>query len=114
MPWRDRISAQMRASAILPTAAAAWLSSSRSSPPGGALQPSDLRLDLVRRHRVGLVEGEDFGLGGEHRPIGIELGAHGLVGLARMLAGSVDQMQQDPAAFHVAEEAVAEAGALMG
>ncbi len=53
------------------------------------------------------------GLSVEPFAVGVELGAHGLVGLARVLAGAVDEMQQHAAALDVAEEAVAEAGAFM-
>ena len=63
--------------------------------------------------RVGLVERDDLGLVGQAVAIGFELGAHGLVGLAGVLAGAVDQMQQHAAALDVAEEAVAEAGAFV-
>jgi hypothetical protein len=71
------------------------------------LEPGHLLLDLLRRHRVDLGERHDFGLVGQAVIIGYELGPHGLVGLAGVLAGAVDQVQQHPAAFDVAEEAVA-------
>ena len=80
---------------------------------GGALEPRDLLLDLLRRQRVRLVERDDLGLVGEAVAIGFELGAHGLVGLAGVLAGAVDEMQQHAAALDMAEEAVAQAGAFM-
>ena len=46
--------------------------------------------------------------------IGGKLLAHGLVGLSGVLAGAVDEMEQDAAALHMAEETVAEPGAFMG
>ena len=63
--------------------------------------------------RVGLVERDDLRLVGEAVAVGLELGAHGLVGLAGVLAGAVDEMQQHAAALDMAEEAVAEPGALV-
>src|SRR6266702_368576 len=80
---------------------------------GGALEPRGLLLELLGRQRVGLVERDDFGFVREPVAIGFELPAHGLVGLARMLAGAVDEMQQDAAALDMAEEAVAEPRALV-
>ena len=64
-------------------------------------------------NRVDLVQRDDLDLVGEMSLIGFELGAHRLVGLAGVLAGRVDQMQQHAAALDMAEEAVAEAGAFM-
>ncbi len=78
-----------------------------------ALEPRHLLLQLLRRHRVGLVERHDLRLVGEPFAIGVELRPHGLVGLARMLAGAVDQMQQHAAALDMAEEAVAQPRALV-
>ena len=63
--------------------------------------------------RIDLVQCDDLDLVGELSVIGLELGAHGLVGLAGMLAGRIDQMQQHAAALDMAEEAVAEARAFM-
>ena len=60
-----------------------------------------------------LVSATISGLSVKSLAIGLELGAHGLVGLAGMLAGAVDQMQQHAAALDVAEEAVAEARAFV-
>ena len=60
-----------------------------------------------------LVSATISGLSVEALAIGVEFGAHGLVVLAGMLAGAVDQMQQHAAALDMAEEAVAEAGAFM-
>ena len=79
----------------------------------GALQPRHLLLDGFRRQRVDLDSATISGLSARPLAIGFELGAHGLVGLAGVLAGAVDQMQQHAAALDVAEEAVAEAGALV-
>src|SRR5579871_3204361 len=67
----------------------------------GALKPRLLLLEVFWRQGVGLVEGDDLTLAGEAVTIGNELVAHGLVRLARMLAGAVDQMQQHAAALDV-------------
>ena len=45
--------------------------------------------------------------------VGLELGAHGAVGAGDVLAGGIDQMQQHAAALDMAEEARAEARALV-
>ena len=79
----------------------------------GALQPRDLLLELLGRERVGLAERDDLRLVGEAMAIGLELVAHGLVVLAGVLAGAVDEMQQHTAALDMAEEAVAEPDAFM-
>ena len=63
--------------------------------------------------RVDLRQRDDLGLVVEPLAVGVELGAHGLVVFAGVLAGAVDQMQQHAAALDVAEEAVAEAGAFV-
>ena len=51
MPWRPSASAQVRASAICPTAAAAWLSSSLSEPRGSfsTARPSAIAPDDTTR-----------------------------------------------------------------
>ena len=73
-----------------------------------------LRSMVVGIQGVDLVEADELRLGGELRAIGLELGADGAVGLAQLLLRAVDQMDQHAAALDMAEEAVAEAGALMG
>src|SRR5215472_11986604 len=78
-----------------------------------ALQAVLLLLQLARIDRVDLVQRDDLDLLGELAAIGLELAAHGLVGLAGMLAGRIDQMQQHAAALDVTEEAVAKARAFM-
>ena len=45
--------------------------------------------------------------------IGFKFGAYRLVGFAGVFAGRIDQMQQHAATLDMAEEAVAEADALM-
>src|ERR1700753_568954 len=82
--------------------------------PGGAFQPVALLLQLIRFDRVDLVQRHDLDLVGELAFTALELGPHGLVGLAGMLAGRVDQMQQHPAALDMAEKPIAEAGPFMG
>ena len=79
----------------------------------GALQAAALQLDVLRRHRVDLGQRDDLRLVEEPAAVGVELRAHGLVGFARVLSRSVDEMQQHAAALDVAEEAVAEAGAFV-
>ena len=78
-----------------------------------ALQAVALLLQFVRRNRVDLVQRHDLDLVGEMALIGLELGSHRLVGLAGMLAGRIDQMQQHAAALDMAEKSVAEASAFM-
>src|SRR5579864_3240936 len=78
-----------------------------------ALQARDLLLDLIGAHGVGLAQRHDLRLLGQAVTVGGELVAHRLVSCPRVLAGTVDQMQQHTAALDVAEEAVAEADALM-
>ena len=63
--------------------------------------------------RVGFRERDDFGLLGEAVAVGLELLADGAVGPAGMFARAVDEVEQHAAALDVAEEAVAEAGALV-
>ena len=53
------------------------------------------------------------GLSVEPMAVGFKFAAHESVGLAGILAGAVDQMQQHVATLGVAEETVAQAGALM-
>src|SRR5882757_1826762 len=80
----------------------------------GALQALLLLLQIVRRHRVDLVERDDLDLVGELPLIGLEFGSNRLVGLAGMFAGRVDEMQQHAAALDMAQKPVAEAGAFVG
>ncbi len=70
-------------------------------------------LDPLRGQRVGLAQRDDLGLAGKLVTIGFELVADGPVRLARVLAGAVDEMEQHAAALDVAEEAVAQPGALV-
>ena len=74
----------------------------------------ELLLQRVLVEGIGLREGDDLGLLGKAVAIGLDLVANGLVGLARILAGALDQVQQHAAALHMAQEAVAEADALGG
>ena len=53
------------------------------------------------------------GFSARPRAIGLDLVAHGLVGLARMFAAGIDEMQQNLAALDMAEKTVAEPGAFM-
>src|SRR5262249_53057372 len=50
-----------------------------------ALEPRGLLLQLLLRQRIGLVERDDLRLLGEPLAVGLELGAHGLVGRAGVL-----------------------------
>ena len=77
------------------------------------LQAGDLLLQGVRIERVGLRERDDLGLVGEAVAVGLELVADGAVGPAGMFARAVDEVEQHAAALDMAEEAVAEAGALV-
>src|SRR5262245_2489096 len=81
--------------------------------PGRALEAGDLLFQRFRRERIGFVERDHFGFLCEAAAIGLELRPHGLVGLAGMLAGAVDEMQEDAAALDMTEEAVAEARAFV-
>ena len=72
-----------------------------------------LLLQRLGIDRVDLGQRDDLGLFGKAGAIGFELVAHGLVGLAGMLAAGVDEMQQHAATLDMAEKAVAEAGAFM-
>ena len=80
---------------------------------GGALQRRDLLLALVGIEHVDLAQRHDLGLFGQPVAIGFELGAHGLVGLARIFLLRRNQMQQHARALDMAEEAVADADAFM-
>ena len=71
-----------------------------------------LGLDVFRRHGVGLVERHDLLLAREIAAIGLELGAHRLVGAGDVVLRAVDQVQERAAALDMAEEARAEPGAL--
>jgi hypothetical protein len=65
------------------------------------------------RQRVDLGERKDLGPFGEIVAIGFQLAAHGFPGGDGVLAGRVDEMQEGARALDMAEEAVAEADALM-
>src|SRR6476659_5698961 len=80
----------------------------------GALQPRSLLLDDLRGESIDLGQRYDLVLILKPLAVGFELGSHGLVGLAGMLTGAVDEMQQHAAALDVSEETVAEAGAFVG
>ena len=56
---------------------------------------------------------DDLALLGEPPAIGFELAANDAIGLGRIFLRAVDEMQQHAAALDMAEEAVAEADALM-
>ena len=76
---------------------------------------SSATLAAMRRfvEGVALGEGDDLLLLGEAGAVGLELGAHGAVGGGHIVAGGIDEMQQHAAALDMAEEARAEAGALV-
>src|SRR5215213_2973406 len=80
---------------------------------GGALEPRDLLLELLGRERVRLAERHDLRLVGQAVTVSFKLVAHGLVILAGMLAGAVDEMQQHAAALHMTEEAITQPDTLM-
>ena len=61
------------------------------------------------RERIAFVQRDDLGLARQVVTIGLDLRADGSIGAGDILAGTVDQMQQDPAPLDMAEEAIAEA-----
>ena len=81
---------------------------------GGFPQGGHAGGGFTRGHGVGLVQADDFGLFGQAAAVGGHLAADGAPGFDHVAGGAVDQMEQDGAAFDMAEEAVAEAGAFMG
>src|SRR5581483_11130354 len=64
--------------------------------------------------RVGLAQGDDLRFVGKTCAIGGELVAHHLPGGERVLFAGIYQVEEDAAALDMAEEAVADAGALGG
>src|SRR5439155_1009118 len=70
----------------------------------GAFQTVALLLQFVRRNRVDLVQRHDLDLVGEMSLISLKFGPHRLVGLAGVLAGRIDQVQQHAAALDVTEK----------
>ena len=80
----------------------------------GFFQGGAAGADLSRGHGVGLVEDEELGLFGEAAAVGLELVADGAPGFDGALGGAVDEVEEDGAAFDVAEEAVTEARAFVG
>ena len=80
---------------------------------GGAFEPRHLRLQGLGIDRIDLRKRDDLRLLRQARAIGFKLAPHGLIGLARVRARRIDEMQQNPAAFDMAEETVAEAKAFM-
>ena len=80
----------------------------------GTFEPGHLFLQLLRHQGVGFVEGNDLPLVGKTLAIGYQLVAHRFVGLAGMLAGALDELQESAAALHVAKKTVPEPDALTG
>ncbi len=80
---------------------------------GRRLQRLQPRRDRLLVERVGLVQPDDLELAGQAAAIGRELAADHAIGLGHILARAVDQVQQHVAALDMAEEAVAQPGALM-
>src|SRR5690606_41188219 len=78
-----------------------------------ALEAGELLLARLRIERVRLRQRHDLRLLGKAVAVGFELAAHDLVGLAGVLAGALDEVQQHAAALDMAEEAVAEAVAFV-
>src|SRR5207249_3027117 len=70
------------------------------------LEPRRLLFEQLRREPVGLRQRDDLRL--VRKPVAVrpELGPHRAVGLARILAGPVDEMQQHAAALDVTEKTV--------
>ena len=114
-------SAAARASSITPRSACStsWTPSPRGRGHDegrslrGPLEARDLLLERLLVERIGLRERHDLGLVGEAVAVGLEFLADDLVGLARMFARALDEMEQDAAALDMAQEAVAEPGTLV-
>ncbi len=88
--------------------------SSRGRLTAGLLQLGCLLLARIRRvEHVDLRQSDDLRLVVQAAAIGVEFVAHGLVGLADLFFLSGDEVQQDTGALDMAEEAVADADALM-
>src|SRR5215204_3457195 len=80
---------------------------------GGAAQAFLLPLQALGIERVRLGQRHHLRLLREPMAIRCKFAAYRLVGVASVLAGAVDQVQQHPAALGVAEEAVADTGAFV-
>ena len=80
---------------------------------GGFAEGGQAGGGFPRRHGIGLVQANDFGFSNQTAAVSLQLGANGAPGFHHVPGGAVDQMQQHGAAFDVAEEAVAEAGAFV-
>ena len=107
----DRSAATSRSAGFMPSPVTAERTSGLR--PGNFSQALRLPLQLVGWHGVGLRQRHDLGLLLKPRAIGLELAANDLIGLGRILERRIDEMQQHGATLHMAQEAVAEAGALM-
>ena len=81
---------------------------------GGGFQFIGQPFGLFVVDGVTLVERDDLQRVGQTAAVGLDLLANRFVTVHRVVAGRVDQMQQYPATFHVAEEASAQSGAFAG
>ena len=67
----------------------------------------------LRIDSVDFGQRNDFGLFVKAMAIGLELAADGFIGRARVASSGIDEMEQDAAAFDMAQESVAEPVSLM-
>ena len=107
--WTSAISARSTASTPSPVTA----DSSSGVGPRRACSAASFFLSASGVERVDLGQRHDLRLVRQPVAIGLELAAHGLVGLARMLLLRGDEVQQHARALDMAEEPVADADALM-
>ena len=83
----------------------------------GIAQRGQTSIDFTRAERIGLVQGHDLRLPGNAGAVGRQFTPDRPVGRGSVPGGPggpVDQMQQHPAAFDMAEKAVADPLALVG
>ena len=64
-----------------------------------------LLFNLGRGQRIAFVEGDDFRLVGKAAAIGFKLSTDDSIGFGYIFLRAIDEVEQDRAAFHVAEEA---------
>src|ERR1700730_14481622 len=62
---------------------------------------------------MGFVERYHFGLLSKRVAVGLDLCAHGVVGRAGILRGTIDEVEENPATLDVTKKSVAKTGTLM-
>src|SRR6202011_1741796 len=76
-------------------------------------QPRGLLAQLLRGQCIGFVERYHFGLVSKPMAVGLDLCAHGVVGRAGILRGTIDEVEENPATLDVTKKSVAKTGTLM-